>query len=251
MHSSLYMDMCTGCIRGGWQYTDEKKYNDGCIVVLPCSTVVGISCKDGVILAAEKLEISKMLEEHSNRRTFPIDRHAGAVVAGVAADGRAVIDRAQAEASNYKSFYGDPVPGHVLAERVASFMHMFNLYWYVRPFGVCALLAAYDHSGPQLYMVDPAGTMHRYYATAVGKGRQGAKNELEKLNLKAITCTEAVFAVAKILHQVHDEEKGFEMEIAWISEETGKVFKRIPNSLLQEAQEAAKAAIEAEEMDDD
>jgi 20S proteasome subunit alpha 7 len=54
------------------------------------------------------------------------------VIAGVAADGRAVVSRAQGEAANYKSFYGDAIPGHVLAERVASFVHVFNLYWYVR-----------------------------------------------------------------------------------------------------------------------
>ncbi len=30
------------------------------------------------------------------------------------------------------SFYGDPIPGHILAERVASYVHVFNLYWYVR-----------------------------------------------------------------------------------------------------------------------
>jgi 20S proteasome subunit alpha 7 len=81
---------------------------------------------------AEKLILSKMLVEHSNRRTFPVDRHAGAAIAGVAADGRAIINRAQQEATQYKSFYGEPIPGHVLAERVASFVHVFNLYWYVR-----------------------------------------------------------------------------------------------------------------------
>ena len=89
----------------------------------------------------------------------------------------------------------------------------------MRPFGVCTLLAAFDHNGPQLYMVDPAGTMHKYYATAVGKGRQAAKNELEKLKMQDMTCKEAVFAAAKILHQVHDEEKGFELEVAVISTE--------------------------------
>ena len=112
-----------------------------------------------------------MLERHSNRRSFPVDRHAGAMVAGVAADGRAIGERAQrvgggartlcppppttqhapithhhhhpppprapapavqratGEASNYKAFYGSPIPGRVLAERIASFVHVFNLYW--------------------------------------------------------------------------------------------------------------------------
>lgn len=38
-----------------------------------------------------------MLEQHSNRRTFPVDRHAGMAVAGVAADGRSVVSRAMGE----------------------------------------------------------------------------------------------------------------------------------------------------------
>ena len=75
---------------------------------------------------------------------------------------------------------------------------MFNLYWYVRPFGVCALLAAYDRDGPALYMVEPSGTMYRYFGAAVGKGRQGAKNELGKLKLEEMTCREGVAAAAKM-----------------------------------------------------
>ena len=49
----------------------------------------------------------------------------------MAADGRSLVNRAMAEANNYKSFYGDLVPGHVLAERLGAYTHMFNLYWWV------------------------------------------------------------------------------------------------------------------------
>ncbi|PSC75430.1 Proteasome subunit alpha type-3 [Micractinium conductrix] len=191
-----------------------------------------------------------MLEQHSNRRTFPVDRHAGLAVAGVAADGRSIVGRAMAEANNYKSTYGEPIPGHVLAERLASYVHLFNLYWAYRPYGVASLLAVYAREGPQLYLVEPSGTMHRYFGAAVGKGRQGAKNEIEKLKLEEMTCREGINAVAKILHQVHDEEKGFELELAWICEESGKQFQRVPQQLADEADAAAKAALEAEDMDD-
>lgn len=213
-------------------------------------TVIGIRCKDGVVLGAEKLIISKMLVENSNRRTFPVDRHAGIVMAGVAADGRMIVNRAMSEAGNYKNFYGDPIPGHVLAERVASYVHVFNLYWYVRPFGTSTLLATYDKDGPQLYLVEPSGTLHRYYGTAVGKGRQAAKNEIEKLKLSEMTCREGIRAVAKILHQAHDEEKGFEMELAWVCDESNRTFQRVPQELAEGAEQAAKAELEAEDMDD-
>ena len=32
------------------------------------------------------------------------------------------------QANQYKSIYGEAIPGHVLAERLGSFMHLFNLY---------------------------------------------------------------------------------------------------------------------------
>ncbi len=30
------------------------------------------------------------------------------------------------------SLYGDAIPGRVLADRLASYVHLFNLYWYTR-----------------------------------------------------------------------------------------------------------------------
>lgn len=38
----------------------------------------------------------------------------------------------------------------------------------------------------------------RYYGAAVGKGRQAAKNEVEKLKLGEMTCREGIKAVAKM-----------------------------------------------------
>ena len=126
------------------------------------------------------------------------------------------------------SLYGSPIPGHVLAERLASFVHAFNLYWYVRPFGSTALLATFDVAaeeavgsldgpaaaaaaggaaaassatgGPALYAIDPSGAAHRYYGTAVGKGRQAAKTAIERLNLGAggLTCAQGMVEVAKM-----------------------------------------------------
>lgn len=49
---------------------------------------------------------------------------------------------------------------------------------------------------PQQISVNPV--MQRYFGTAVGKGRQGAKNEIEKLKLEEMSCREGITAVAKM-----------------------------------------------------
>lgn len=214
-------------------------------------TVIGLRCKDGVVLGVEKLVVSKMLVEGSNRRIHTVDKHAGIAYAGLCPDGRQIVGRARGEASQYKNFYGDPIPGQTLCDRIASYVHLFTLYWYVRPYGVGTLLAVYDKDGPQLYQVEPSGIAYRYFGTAVGKGRQGAKTEIERLNLKEMTCREAVVQIAKLIYQVHDEakDKAFELELSWVCDESNRMHERVPADLHAAAVAAAKASLE-EEMDD-
>lgn len=215
------------------------------------STVVGLKVKDGVVMGLEKPVISKLLVEGSNRRVYSVDKHAGIATAGLAPDGRMLVNRAVQECSNYKSFYGDAIPGHVLAERVANYVHLYNLYWSVRPFGSTILLATFDHSGPQLYSIEASGASARYLGTAAGKGRQAARNEIEKLKLSELTAGQAVFEVAKILHKVRDDDgKPFDMEISWVCEESGRLHQRVPPDLMEEATRAAKAAAADSDMDD-
>ena len=40
---------------------------------------MGLRCCDGVVLGVEKLVVSKMLVEGSNRRIFNVDKHVGMV----------------------------------------------------------------------------------------------------------------------------------------------------------------------------
>lgn len=40
--------------------------------------------------------------------------------------------------------------------------------------------------------------LQRYFGTAVGKGRQAAKTEIERLNLGELTCRQGVKEVAKM-----------------------------------------------------
>ncbi|CAJ1947820.1 unnamed protein product [Sphenostylis stenocarpa] len=214
-------------------------------------TVIGIKCKDGVVLGVEKLIPSKMMLPGSNRRIHSVHRHSGMAVAGLAADGRQIVARAKSEATNYDSVYGEPIPVKELADRVASYVHLCTLYWWLRPFGCGVILGGYDRDGPQLYMVEPSGVSYRYFGAAIGKGRQAAKTEIEKLKLADMTCRQGVIEVAKIIYGVHDEakDKDFELEMSWVCDESKRQHEKVPDELLEEAKAAAKAALE--EMDAD
>merc|ERR1712166_54869 len=167
-------------------------------------TVLAVKCKDGIVMAVEKMVRSKLLVEGSNRRSFIVSKKAGMAVAGFQADARQIVLRARSECEQYKSAYGGDIPPHVLNDRVASFMHLYTVYWSVRPFGVGVIMAHHGRDGYELYQLDQAGAAYRCYASAIGKARQAARTEIEKLNLEELSAQDALYELGKIIHQVHD-----------------------------------------------
>jgi len=101
-------------------------------------------------------------------------------------------------------------------------------------------------------MMRPSGEMYAYNAIAVGKYRQGARTELEKVNSNTIRCAEAVELIAMILYKLHDDvrDKPFELELLWQTEATGYKVAFVPNETRDNAVAAAKAAKERALMAD-
>ncbi|THC90928.1 hypothetical protein EYZ11_009616 [Aspergillus tanneri] len=232
-------------------------------------TAIGIRCKDGVVLAVEKIITSKLLKPGANKRIATVDRHVGIVSAGLVPDGRHFVSRARDEASSWRS----------------SYVQAYTLYSSVRPFGVTAIIGGWDSEaelavdgqvgsgpksgsggklegaqtgGPGLYMIEPSGLYWGYYGAATGKGRQAAKAELEKLDLTSgnLSLLEGVKEAARIIYVAHEDskDKEFELEMSWISSLDGPTKGRheeVPKQLLEEAEIAARRALEGDEDEDE
>eukprot|EP00127_Corallochytrium_limacisporum_P004781 Clim_evm7s175 gene=Clim_evmTU7s175 len=216
-------------------------------------TAIALRVKDGVVFGVEKIVQSRLYEPGSNRRVFTVDDHTGIVTAGLIADARQLVKRARSEASEYRSVYGAQIPGHMLCQRLSGYVQAHTLYSHIRPFGVAILIGLCTSKGPQLYCIEPSGVSWGYYGAAIGKGKQTAKTEIEKLKLEEMTAVEAVKEVAKLIYSVHDEvkDKDFELEMSWVTEATGGKHVAVPEEMVKEAEEAAKAALEEDDMDDD
>jgi len=132
------------------------------------------------------------------------------------------------------------------------YMHSHTLYWVYRPFG-CGVIVAYmdkEKKTSTLHMMDPSGTCYEFYYCALGKGKQIAKSELEKVDYKSMTCKEALYYVAKTLHKSHEEmkEKKFELEMTWVCPESGYIHQHVPRDLVKEADVKAQKDIEREQL---
>lgn len=228
------------------EYANKAVENSG--------TVIAIRGKDGVVLAVEKLVTSKLYEKGANKRIFTVDRHIGIAVSGLLADARSVVETASKEAKNYRSQYDLPIPLKYLKDRVAMYMHAYTLYSALRPFGASLLFASWDEAdGPQLYCVEPSGSVLGYFGCSIGKAKQAAKTELEKLNSKEISCKDLVKEAAKIIYSVHDEikDKAFELELSWIGSFTQGKHELVPKDLFAAAETYAKEALKQDSDSED
>lgn len=123
-------------------------------------TSIGIRCKDGVVLAVEKVISSKLLKPGANKRIATIDRHMGAVCtsgslwntitnfpqvsSGLIPDGRHFVSRAREEAASWRKVYKTPITTKDLASRMGGYLQAYTLYSSVRPFGVTAIVGGWD-----------------------------------------------------------------------------------------------------------
>jgi len=103
-------------------------------------------------------------------------------------------------------------------------------------------------------MLEPSGVYWGYNGAATGKGRQSAKNELEKLDPNTLTAKDAVKEAARIIYLSHEDnkDKDFEIEISWVStSETNGLHKPVPEDLLKEAKEYAEEKLNEDSEDDE
>lgn len=216
------------------------------------STIVGVVCKDGIIIGTEKIVVNKMMVSGTDKRTFNITKQAGCVVNGVVPDGKYLMFRAREEAKQYEDNFGIKIPGKILSDRVANTVQMNTIYSHKRPFGSAMIMAVGDHlKGASLFMIEPSGTVHQYYGCAAGRGRQMARNEIEKGFFKEITVADALPKVAKMLCKSQEEmrDKKQELELCTLTEANGWASKIIDRATTDALCTAALDEIENEDAE--
>lgn len=215
------------------------------------STVFGIVCSDGVILAGEKIRQSKTMIVGSNQILYSVTPNIGILVAGHIPDGRNLVVRAKSEATSYEKNFGVEITGKILSERIASYVSLHTLYWSMRPFGSVALISSYDQDdlnvrNPHLYMIEANGNSFEYYACSHGKGRQFMKNEAEKndFKLRKNICKETIYDVVKLLIRSYEGEKETEYDISILSSHTNGKHQLLGRSVINELVIKAKQEVE-------
>jgi proteasome beta subunit len=141
-------------------------------------TVVGIRCRDGVVLASDSrgtgyyLVLSKAV-----KKVFRIDEKIGAAVAGSSGDIQSLIGLLRAEANLYRLQNGRPISTKSIAKIAANLLHEYRIFPYV----VDGIIAGMDDDGPALYFIDPVGgKLEEEKFASAGSGSTVAYGVLEQ-----------------------------------------------------------------------
>ena len=165
------------------------------------TTAIGIVCKDGVILLADKRINEPLIVPSSVEKVFQVDEHIAATASGILSDGRILIDRARLMAQQHRVTYDGPIDTSSLVKEICDIKQSFTQFGGARPFGVSILFAGVDLE-PELYLTDPTGIYFRYKATAIGEAETEIKEILNKEYKETMSVEDGLVLAIKALKKV-------------------------------------------------
>ena len=120
------------------------------------ATVVGLVCKDGVVLAAEKrVSWGRMVMSRSGKKVFTVTPNMGLAFAGLVSDMQALTREATAYANLYNLEKNRPISVRAMAKLISNVLFQRRLM----PLLMETVVGGVDDEGPSLYSMDPVGSL--------------------------------------------------------------------------------------------
>ncbi len=165
------------------------------------TTAIGMVCRDGVLLIADRRMIEKLIVAKSVEKVFQVDDHIAATSSGYVMDGRVLIERSQLIAQQHKVTNDEPIDVIELVKDIADVKQFFTQYGGARPFGVSILFAGVDDK-PSLFMTDPTGIFFEFKATSIGEAENEIKEILNKEYKETLSIEDGLKLAIRALKKV-------------------------------------------------
>lgn len=173
------------------------------------SSSVGMVCKDGVFILADKRIKDKLITTESANKIHEIDSHIIASVAGLLADARVLIERARLLSQQHRVTYDSPIEPELIIKEISDTKQQFTQYGGARPFGAALMVAGINDQKLELYTSDITGSYYSYHANAIGENDLKIKEILREKYNKDLTIKEGI----KIALDIFKEIKGVDFNI--------------------------------------
>uniref|UniRef100_A0A8C0Z4L7 Proteasome subunit alpha type-4 n=2 Tax=Canis lupus TaxID=9612 RepID=A0A8C0Z4L7_CANLF len=223
-------------------------------------TCLGILANDGVLLAAERRNIHKLLDEvFFSEKIYKLNEDMACSVAGITSDANVLTNELRLIAQRYLLQYQEPIPCEQLVTALCDIKQAYTQFGGKRPFGVSLLYIGWDkHYGFQLYQSDPSGNYGGWKATCIGNNSAAAVSMLKQDYKEGEMTLKSALALAiKVLNKTMDVSKlsAEKVEIATLTRENGKTVirvlkqKEVEQLIKNHEEEEAKAEREKKEKE--
>ncbi len=203
------------------------------------STAIGIRCKDGVLLVADKRIVDDLIVVESIEKTFMIDNHIAATAAGILSDARVLVERAQLTAQQHRVTYDHPVDVLTIVKDICDLKQITTQSGGYRPFGVSLLIGGVDDTGIRLFETDPTGIFFEYKATVIGEGESVVDEILHKEYKETMTVKDGLKLSIKALTRALEDFDAKRLDAAYIDAKT-REFVKISQKEIEENVAAVK-----------
>ncbi|XP_017836355.1 proteasome subunit alpha type-7-1B isoform X2 [Drosophila busckii] len=142
---------------------------------------VGLRTKDLIVMGLEKRAVDTLQVERTARKIVKIDDHIIMTFAGLTADARVLIKRAQSEAQSHKLNFERPATVEYMTRFLAKLKQRYTQSNGLRPYGVACLIGGFDDQGePHLFQTEPSGIFYEWSANTTGRLGATVREYLEK-----------------------------------------------------------------------
>ncbi len=188
------------------------------------SSSVGMVCLDGVFIIADKRIGDKLIVKKSTNKIYEIDSHIITSVAGIIADARVLIEKAQVLSQQHRITYDSPIEPELVIKDISNIKQQFTQYGGARPFGVSLMIAGLNGNKPELYTSDITGNYLSYNAHAIGEDDDKIKEKLREQYKEDLTLKQGVKLTLEIFKEIQEKKFNIEkFELVYIPKDKGKL----------------------------
>ena len=144
---------------------------------VPGATTIGLTFKDGVILASEKrVSYGYLIVSKTGKKVFKITDHIGAACAGLVSDMQVLIREVEAYGNLFKLDVGRTISVRSAAKLMSNLLFNRRL----APLITQTIVGGIDSEGASLYSLDPLGSVLPDKYSVVGSGTEIAMGVVEE-----------------------------------------------------------------------
>ncbi len=187
------------------------------------TTTVGLTCKDGVVLATEhRATMGTLIAHKATQKLFKIDENIGLTVAGLVGDAQLLARYLKAEAELYKLKRNSEMSIKAAATLMANILQGRRFF----PYYVQLIIGGVDIDGNHVYSLDPAGGSIPDKYVSTGSGSPYVYGVLEDLYKDDMNISETADLAIRAINSAmrRDSASGDGIDVTMI---TSKGYKQL------------------------